>query len=72
MSKKAIVVISLVEEGDKKANEEIKREIHEKLSRGFPIIPWCKEVVKVKVIRERWKERIDSQTDSQRTNRNAN
>lgn len=53
MGKKAIVVISLIEESNKMSNEKIKREIFEEISRDYSTIPWCKEIVEVKVIRER-------------------
>ena len=49
MSKKAIIVISLVEESAEKANEEIEKEIMEELSKHPPAIPWLKKVEKVTV-----------------------
>ena len=49
MAKKAIIVISLVEESVEKANEEIEKEILEELSKGIPRIPWLKNVEKVTV-----------------------
>lgn len=48
MSKKAVIVISLVEESFEKSNEEIEKEIFEELSKSLPI-PWCKKVEKVTV-----------------------
>ena len=49
MGKKAVVVISLVEESAEKSNEEIEREIMEELSREPARIPWLKSVEKVTV-----------------------
>jgi len=49
MRKKAVIVVSLVEESAEKANEEIEREIFEELSKGLPKIPWMKKVEKVTV-----------------------
>ena len=49
MSKKVMIVVSLVEESAEKANEEIEKEIFEELSKGLPRIPWFKEVEKVTV-----------------------
>jgi len=48
---KAIIEIFLVEESAEKAPEEIEREIFEELSSGFAIIPWCKEVEKITVMK---------------------
>ena len=50
MGKKAVIVISLVEESIKKANKEIEKEIIEELSRAPPKLPWLKKVEKVSVI----------------------
>jgi hypothetical protein len=47
--KKAVIVVSLVDESVEKANEEIEEEIFEELSKGLPKIPWCKDVEKVTV-----------------------
>ena len=49
MTKKAVIVISLVEESAEKANEEIEKEISEELSRGLSKIPWFKCIEKVTV-----------------------
>ena len=49
MGKKAVIVVSLVEESAEKANEEIEKEIMEELSKHPPIIPWLKKVEKVAV-----------------------
>lgn len=49
MDKKAVIVISLVEESVEVANEEIEKDIFEQLSKGFPKIPWCKKIEKVTV-----------------------
>ena len=49
MSKKAIIIIHLVEESAEKSNEEIEKEILEELSKHPPMIPWLKKVEKVTV-----------------------
>jgi len=49
MRKKAVIVVSLVEESAEKANEEIEREITKELSQPPPKIPWMKKVEKVTV-----------------------
>lgn len=49
MDKKAVIVISLVEESVEVANEEIEKEIFEQLSKGFPKVSWCKKIEKVTV-----------------------
>jgi len=50
LTKKATIVISLVEESMEVSNEEIEREIREEL-KDLPI-PWCKKVEKVTVTEE--------------------
>ena len=52
MSKKAVIVISLVKESAEKSNEEIEKEIFEELSKRPPVIPWMKKVEKVTVKEE--------------------
>jgi len=49
MDKKAVIVISLVEESAEKANKEIEKEITEELSKHPPMIPWLKKDEKVTV-----------------------
>jgi len=49
MTKKATILISLVEESIKETNEEIEKEILEELSKDLPKIPWCKSIEKVTV-----------------------
>jgi len=49
LGKKAVIVVQLVEESDEEPNEQIEKEISEELSKGFPKIPWFKEVEKVTV-----------------------
>jgi len=49
MGKKAVIVVSLVEESAEKSNEEIQKEIVEELSREPAKIPWLKKVEKVTV-----------------------
>ena len=52
MVKKAIIVISLVEESAEKSDEEIKKDIIEELSREPARIPWLKIVEKVTIVEE--------------------
>jgi len=49
MSKKAVIVISLVDESREKSNKEIENEIFDELSNNPPQIPWLKDVEEVKV-----------------------
>ncbi|MFQ6081499.1 MAG: hypothetical protein ACE5OW_07525 [Candidatus Bathyarchaeia archaeon] len=48
-TKKAVIVILLVEESKEIPNKEIEKEIREELSKGWPRIPWCKRVERVTV-----------------------
>jgi len=50
--KKAIIVISLVEEGTEVANEKIEEDILNELSEEPTRIPWLKEVEKVTITEE--------------------
>jgi hypothetical protein len=50
--KKAVIVISLVEESAEMSNEEIERGIVNELSKEPTRIPWLKEVEKVTVTEE--------------------
>lgn len=52
MVKKAVIVISLVEESAEVANEEIEKEILNELSKEPTRIPWFKSVGKVTVTEE--------------------
>lgn len=52
MPKKAIIVISLVEESAEKANDEIEKEILKELSEAPPKVPWMKKVEKVTVTKD--------------------
>lgn len=49
MSKKAVIVIHLVDESAETPNEEIEQDIHRELSQGFFRVPWCNRVEKVTV-----------------------
>ena len=49
MGKKAVIVVSLIEESAERPNEEIEREIMEELLRKPARIPWLKKVEKVTV-----------------------
>jgi hypothetical protein len=49
MVKKAVIVISLVEESAEKSNQEIEKEIIRELSREPSMIPWLKKVERVTV-----------------------
>jgi len=52
MIKKALIVVSLVDESAEVANEEIEKEILNELSKEPTRIPWLKEVEKVTVTEE--------------------
>jgi hypothetical protein len=49
MPKKAIIIITLVDESGRKSNRELEREIFDELSKYPAKIPWMKNVVKVEV-----------------------
>jgi len=49
MAKKAIIILTLVDESRRKSNRELEREIFEELSKYPAKIPWMKNVVKVEV-----------------------
>lgn len=49
MRKKAVIVISLVEESVEESNEVIEKEVLSELSKHPPVIPWLKKVEKVTV-----------------------
>jgi len=49
MVRKAVIVISLVEESIEKPNREIEKEIMSELSKGPARIPWLKKVERVTV-----------------------
>jgi len=49
MSKKAVIVISLVEESAEKSNRDIEKEIMMELTREPSRIPWLKKAEKVTV-----------------------
>ena len=51
MVKKAIIVISLVEESAEKPNVELEKDIFQAVSKRA-VIPWAAEVEKVKVTEE--------------------
>lgn len=48
-NRKAVIVISLVEESAEVATEHIEGEIFEALSKAYAVIPWLKNVEKVTV-----------------------
>jgi hypothetical protein len=50
--KKAMIIISLVEESAGKSNEEILKDITEELSKEPAPIPWLKKVEKVTILKE--------------------
>ncbi|MDI6905203.1 MAG: hypothetical protein QMD13_06935 [Candidatus Bathyarchaeia archaeon] len=50
--KKAVIVISLVEESAEMANEDIERDILNELSKEPTRIPWLKEAEKVTITEE--------------------
>ena len=49
MPKRAIIIITLVNESREKRNEELEREIFDELSKYPSKIPWMKHVVRVEV-----------------------
>jgi aerobic-type carbon monoxide dehydrogenase small subunit (CoxS/CutS family) len=49
MAKKAVIMISLVEESAEKSNQEIEKEIMKELCREPARIPWLKKVERVTV-----------------------
>lgn len=49
MHKKAIIVVSLVEESADHSDEEIEREIYSELSKETHRIPWAKKIERVTV-----------------------
>lgn len=49
MSKRVVIVISLVDESMEKSNKEIENEIFDELSNNLPAIPWFQDVEEVKV-----------------------
>jgi len=52
MVKKAVIIISLVEESGEVTNEDIEKEIRDELSKEPTRIPWLKEVEKVTITEE--------------------
>jgi hypothetical protein len=52
MSKKAVIVIKLVEESVEEANERIEKEILQELIDYMPIMPWLANVEKVTVVED--------------------
>jgi len=49
MTKKAVIVISLVNESQQKSNQQIQKEIETELTTEPSRIPWLKKVEKVTV-----------------------
>ena len=49
MDKKALIMVSLVEESTEHPNEEIEQEIYSELSKEPHKIPWAKKIEKVTV-----------------------
>jgi hypothetical protein len=52
LNKKAVIVISLVEQSAKKSNKEIKKDILEELSKMPASIPWLRKVEKITITEE--------------------
>jgi len=50
MAKKAVIVVTLVEESEAKANAALEKEIFDELPRAPSSIPWTKEVEKVEIV----------------------
>ncbi len=53
LAKKAIIIVSLVEESKEKENEELEMEISQEVAKWPANIPWMKELEKVSVIDNR-------------------
>ncbi len=49
MPKRALIVVSLVEESAEFSDEETKQEIYSELSKEIHRIPWAKKIVRVVV-----------------------
>jgi len=49
LTKKASIIISLLEESEEKTNEELEKEIFKELSKTTSRIPWCKKIERVTV-----------------------
>jgi len=49
LAKKAMIVITLVDESEEKSNRELEKEIFEELSKAPIRIPWMRQVLKVEV-----------------------
>lgn len=52
MTKRAVIVVSLVEESEEETNKELEKQILDGLYKHPPAIPWLKEVEKVTVTDE--------------------
>jgi hypothetical protein len=52
MSKKAIIIIRLVEESNEKPNQEIEKEILQQLSENHVAIPWAGNIEKITVLND--------------------
>jgi len=52
LTKKAIIVIALVNESKVKENAELEREILAELSKAPLVIPWMKRLLKVEVVED--------------------
>lgn len=50
MAKKAVIVVTLVDESEEKTNEELEKEIFYELSKAPLVIPWMKQLEKVEII----------------------
>jgi hypothetical protein len=52
MSKKAVIVVTLVDESKEKSNKELEKEIFDELSKAPAKIPWMKQVKNVEVLED--------------------
>ncbi len=50
MAKKAVIVVTLVEESEEKTNDELEKEIFFELSKAPLVIPWMKQLEKVEIV----------------------
>lgn len=52
MPKKAVIILTLVDESREKSNDELEKEIFDELSRAPGKIPWMKQVKKVEIVED--------------------
>jgi len=50
LAKKAVIVVTLVDESEEKTDDELEKEIFDELSKAPLVIPWMKQLEKVEII----------------------